>query len=543
MSSELIEAARENSYGTCDFPFLSPDPAQRSDLLDDLDFANSKRIRRHTVLDSTDTRLHNAVETTPGGLGVLERDAVVEEARGKKRARRKTKVKDIKEPQAAQWVIESAEFPPGQVWLEPKPKRKPQPVVISPQQTATDEVVLRSEELTTMGEPLSYDKNQAEIAAIILQKRRENEVTRWRQRMLRQQQRHRREPDVASRVLEARHDELSRRIELSAQGGFEDSVPKGDDEVVEINRSLSVDFGEDRAGVARARSEARTDCDSAACDDRSRDGNESNTDCHAPHTTTTFATRRQSNLYRGLQQTAIGCVAADRGEDTARDTTKFTQPGSDTIPSLQLGPMSSAAGVIPAAPVLASSTPIVVATGKEPQPSNSSHLFDAYRADDEDMLARNLQILSGHSNLAYTPSSAQAHLEFPFYTSGSALHELHGLHRQNGSEGYSAPHTVQLMTAFPRTHSPSVAASAVPRTAADSQRSTTTTAIPAAAEDSIPISTPVQVSDSNVPVQVKTKSSDIHMNMFTGQAREPGVIGGNYTPINNAHRRNMFSNR
>lgn len=558
MSSELIEAVSESSYHTYNFPLLPPEVVQRSILLDDFDIVALKRGRRDTLLDSTETRAtdesrpDDVIGAAAVGSEIISRDAVIEETRGKKRARRKTtKGKEPIEPQQAQWILESADFPPGQVWLEPRPKKRPQPVTIPPQ-IAVGEVALRGDEMTTVNEPLSYDRDQVEIAAIILQKRRENELTQWRQRMLRQQQKHRGEPDREGSALEAKHDELSRRMELSAQGDLEDAARRGDNRSVDT--SFPSVFGDDReeTRVVKVQPDTRTGgdstCDGLSRDDTSPDSDESDAEIQASETTSIFAAQRQQSSHRKQKQTAMRRAAIDRFDATARDTRLSTQPGRPDTTPLQPHSRSSPAHTEPSAHALASTSGIVVATAKESRPSsNGQHFFDAYRTDDEDMLARNLQLLSGHGNFVYTGSSTRPaeNLTFPFYPFSSGLRELHEPRHGSHPESYPAAYPLPLSHSLPRASSPCTLSIPISNPAADTHQTTSTSTAIAAAAATVAAPNSIPTPDPTLPAppQTKTTPSNVHMNMFTGQAREPGVIGGNYTPNNNAQRRNMFSNR
>lgn len=136
-----------------------------------------------------------------------------------KRSRRKGQ----KPPQDGDpFIIEAISFPDQQPWLQVKPRRRKAGI------DATKEpVLIPTSALPEEGEVLSLNKDADRIAALIAQKRRENESSQFRQRMATQQRVHRGEPDKSEELIAASSDELKRKLELSAKGIFEDKAPDG----------------------------------------------------------------------------------------------------------------------------------------------------------------------------------------------------------------------------------------------------------------------------------------------------------------------------
>lgn len=125
--------------------------------------------------------------------------------------------------QGSTFIQESFEFPEKQTWLKPRPRQR-RGVVNSPDDTTL--FPLPQSKAPEKGEALSLDKHADRIAALIAQKRRENDSKLFRERMSTQQRLHR-GIDDQDRLIAASHDELRRKMELSAKGIFEEKPPDG----------------------------------------------------------------------------------------------------------------------------------------------------------------------------------------------------------------------------------------------------------------------------------------------------------------------------
>lgn len=125
--------------------------------------------------------------------------------------------------QGSTFIQESFEFPEKQTWLKPRPRQR-RGVMNSPDDTTL--FPLPQSKAPEKGEALSLDKHADRIAALIAQKRRENDSKLFRERMSTQQRLHR-GVDDQDRLIAASHDELRRKMELSAKGIFEEKPPDG----------------------------------------------------------------------------------------------------------------------------------------------------------------------------------------------------------------------------------------------------------------------------------------------------------------------------
>jgi len=138
---------------------------------------------------------------------------------GQKKVKRKDK-QIVQE--GNRFVMEVIPFPDKQPWLQVKSRRRKAGV-----ETMIEPVVVSAAELPEEGEVLSLDRDADRIAALMAQKRKENELRQFRRRMATQQRVHRGEPDQDEKVIAASSDELKRKLELSAKGVFEDKAPDG----------------------------------------------------------------------------------------------------------------------------------------------------------------------------------------------------------------------------------------------------------------------------------------------------------------------------
>lgn len=150
------------------------------------------------------------------------------------RARRSKKIGPvISEARGAQFIQEPFSFPERQIWLKTKPRQRRGAAA-----AAVQDVVLPSQEAPGEGETLSLAKHADHIAALIARKRLENESRSFRERMVLQQRLYRGEEDVHDKLIAAGHNELKRKMELSARGIYEERPP-GESRNEESERDVS----------------------------------------------------------------------------------------------------------------------------------------------------------------------------------------------------------------------------------------------------------------------------------------------------------------
>ena len=133
------------------------------------------------------------------------------------------KKKSTQSRQEEPWIQESFAFPAQQTWLKVKPRHRKVAVEVA----TAEQVAVPASVAPDVGEALSLDKHADRIAALIAQKRRENDSKLFRERMSLQQRLHRGEADYRDKLIAASHDELKRKMELSAKGIFEEQPPSG----------------------------------------------------------------------------------------------------------------------------------------------------------------------------------------------------------------------------------------------------------------------------------------------------------------------------
>jgi len=145
-------------------------------------------------------------------------------------SRRGRKKKSKQNPHNGSWIQESFAFPAQQTWLKVKPRHRKVAVEVEAVKTVTGP----SSAALDAGETLCLDKHADRIAALIARKRQENESKLFRERMSVQQRLHRGEADHNDRLMAASHDELKRKMELSAKGIFEEHAPNGKEPALKI---------------------------------------------------------------------------------------------------------------------------------------------------------------------------------------------------------------------------------------------------------------------------------------------------------------------
>lgn len=186
---------------------------------------------------------HSAHATNPSSVQTLSPScsASLLPEHPKRGRKKKKKDKHIQLTQSDPFILEHMPFPKHQPWLEVKPRQRKAAVavgeitpVLPPESEAPDE-----------GEALVLDKHADRIAALIAQKRRDNDSKQFRQRMALQQRLHRGEKDEQDKVIAASHDELKRKMELSAQGIFEENPPEGSGMEFRVTDRSSVESVED----------------------------------------------------------------------------------------------------------------------------------------------------------------------------------------------------------------------------------------------------------------------------------------------------------
>ena len=137
--------------------------------------------------------------------------------------KRSRKKKGKQNSQDAAWIQESFAFPAQQTWLEVRSRQRKAVVEVG----TVKEVDVSASVAPDEGEALCLEKHADRIAALIAQKRRENDSKLFRERMSLQQRLHRGETDEKDKVIAASHDELKRKMELGAKGIFEQDPPNG----------------------------------------------------------------------------------------------------------------------------------------------------------------------------------------------------------------------------------------------------------------------------------------------------------------------------
>lgn len=119
-------------------------------------------------------------------------------------------------------VQETFQFPEKQIWVQPRPRNRRQQLAAKISQTADSPHPPKD-----AGEPeddtLVLGKDSAKIAALIAQKRKNNEARLFRERMRRRQRLHHGTTEE-DRLIVASHDKLRRKMELSAKGVFEEKT-------------------------------------------------------------------------------------------------------------------------------------------------------------------------------------------------------------------------------------------------------------------------------------------------------------------------------
>lgn len=117
-------------------------------------------------------------------------------------------------------IQETFSFPTKQTWLTPKPRNRqgPLPAEVS---LSSDKTGLSGDEVHRPQDgTLVLGKDTDKIAALIAQKRKDNEAQLFRERMF-QRQRLYQGTNSQDRLIAASHEELKRRMEMGARGIFE----------------------------------------------------------------------------------------------------------------------------------------------------------------------------------------------------------------------------------------------------------------------------------------------------------------------------------
>lgn len=167
------------------------------------------------------------------------RSAPVPTAPTKRRRRKKGDQPQSSDP----FIHEHMPFPKHQPWLKVRPRQRKAAVEVND----TVPILPPASEAPDKGEALVLNKHADRIAALIAQKRRDNDSTQFRQRMALQQRLHRGEKDESDEAIAASHDELQRKMKLSAQGIFEERPPDGNELELRTSDRSSDESAEDVA--------------------------------------------------------------------------------------------------------------------------------------------------------------------------------------------------------------------------------------------------------------------------------------------------------
>ena len=97
---------------------------------------------------------------------------------------------------------------------------------------------MQTSDIPQHGKPLSPEKHADHVAALTNQKRKENDATDYRKRMSVQQRLHRGDENEAGKVVAMKHDDLEKRMQLSAQRIHEDSSQPESTYVLDIAEDL-----------------------------------------------------------------------------------------------------------------------------------------------------------------------------------------------------------------------------------------------------------------------------------------------------------------
>lgn len=418
-------------------------------------------------------------------------------------SKRGRKKKSKQNPQDGSWIQESFAFPAQQTWLKVKPRHRKAAVQVE----AVKEVAIPSSAAPDAGEALCLDKHADRIAALIAQKRQENESKLFRERMSLQQRLHRGEADHNDRLIAASHDELKRKMELSAKGIFEEQAPNGKEPALKLEErqpapSHTPSRPSSVASVASSVPTSPTPALLESTEDGENEASEAGTD--------------DSDIDEELP----------RHQLEGTDGPEQVKPPEPFIPQASQQPATM---VVPSM-----YTPFEQAAYSQTQTTVTTQTF-------------------AFSNAPSESHTTQSFLTQPRFTN-QRYHNQHLWQSQPGQGPVSQPWTSQMFQALPSTTTPALSAREVPTTtqhlSVEEQHNNVFDPFGSSSNTDAygcPRSSVLLSDDASSAEQSQSTVLRANVNIFTRQARENGVIGGNNNYLDpggeGGKRRNMFDNR
>lgn len=425
--------------------------------------------------------------------------------------KRRRKKKDNPPPSSDPFILEHRPFPKHQPWLKVKPRQRKAAVEVND----SVPVPVPASEAPDEGEALVLNKHADRIAALIAKKRRDNDSTKFRQRMALQQRLHRGEKDDSDQAIAASHDELQRKMKLSAQGVYEERPPEIPEPDLRTSDRSSLESAEELvAGDFMAYRNASqhttpsTDPNSIQEFDQTFDPS-------------SLEVSDRSDVDDGLEETDIVGVRYDSPPPPAPpilgayvhypQTAYYQQTILTNRVMAVSGPAPRAQVVenIYAPHAYPSHYPEASPVWGPSQPWATQQMYHALPS-------------------TQTPELERAELA----RRQRDLHEVSSIHH-DPSLSYIHPTTQETYDFY---------ATAPPHSVSNTTNPSSTSSTPAAGPVRIPHQNTIP-SSSTPAAAVETDSITLrsNMNMFTRQARENGVIGGNNNVVlPTTTRRNMF---
>lgn len=417
------------------------------------------------------------------------------------------------EAQGAKFIHEPFSFPETQIWLKTKPRQR-KSAAISVQETASI-----SRETPSEGETLSLAKHADHIAALIAQKRRANESRSLRERLVLQQRLYRGEEDTKDKIIAASHDELKRKMELSAQGIFEEKAPDGKS-LIERG-DISVDGRRETDQARPVRDDVNEPASPIELIVRGSESQANNV--HIPAVSESIFPRAQdTNQRASLEIEDTDMVVPDRQSTTlatahaAYRQIQYTTTQSITLTtaSAYSQPSNFYVGQLPSNGQISYQAQSAPAVEQFPALQDwTTHMWRALPSTATPVLAQSTIILPS----AHTPQQS---------TSADCAMRASNIHTDAGSE---EPTTDSLSHQM----NPSDLALGGPG------RSERFPPVSRVADTSSSLARAIE--DSQVTYPPTTSRSN--RNMFTGKAREDMLVGNTNHHPEPERRRNMFSGR
>lgn len=415
--------------------------------------------------------------------------------------KRRRRRKGDQPPSADPFILEHMPFPKHQKWLKVKPRQRKAAVEVSD----TVPVLPPASEAPDEGEALVLNKHADRIAALIAQKRRDNDSTQFRQRMALQQRLHRGEKDESDQAIAASHDELQRRMKLSAQGIFEERPPDGNELDIRTSdrssgESADEAISEDYLAYRNARQDTTpsTDPNSSQEYDPSFDPQSFNNSDH-------------SDIDGGLEESEIVGVRYDSPPPILGAYVHYNQSAyyQQTILTNRLLAVSGS-----------SSGAQAVENMYSPHPYPNQY-------SDNSPVWGTAQPWATHQMYHALPSTQTPELERAELT--QQRRDLHDVTRRESGLSYMQPQTQDNYDYYvSANHSVSTT---------NTSSSSSTPAI-GMARMNHQVTLPSSSTPATEPESLMLRSN---VNIFTRQARENGVIGGNNNVVlPTTTRRNMF---